>query len=247
MSIRDIAARTFSPRQKSVVRRLMYGLGSYRLREVEQFVDDIITIDGATTFVQIGANDGYLSDPLNLAIFRHGLRGTFVEPQPYYFEQLKRTYRGFKGLEFLQCAIAEKPGQMQMFNLDCSSGTLPRWANGVGTLSPTQLLRLSDQIPEVEKYIRTIDVPCITVSQLLADSAINDPEIVVIDAEGYDYHILSQFDFSALNTKLLIFEAENLPDAQQAACMDQLKAANFAIIPAGQDTVAIRRSTKSYQ
>jgi hypothetical protein len=43
-------------------------------------VEDIVLHDGARTFLQIGANDGYLSDPPNLAIFRHKLTGTFVEP-----------------------------------------------------------------------------------------------------------------------------------------------------------------------
>src|SRR5262249_43347423 len=148
-----------------------YSLGLYQLREVEKWIHDIIEIDGVRTFLQIGANDGFRSDPLNLAIRRHNLRGMFVEPQRYYFEQLKKTYSGLGGVQFLQCAIAAKAGRMQMFILDCRSGKLPRWATEVGTLSRTQLLNFKDQIPEVENYIRTTEVECITVSELLIHSA----------------------------------------------------------------------------
>jgi FkbM family methyltransferase len=246
MNIRKFAGQTFSSRQKSIVRRYLHLLGIYKLSQVEQFVDEIITLDGAKTFLQIGANDGYYADPLNLAIFRHKLRGTFVEPQRYYIDQLKNTYAGFDGLKFLQFAIAENAGTMRMFSLNCSSGQLPRWAHGVGTLSRDQLLRLTDQIPNVEEYIVTSDVSCITVQELFERSNINNPEIIVVDAEGYDYHILAQFDFGKLDTKLVIFETESMPADQQKACATHFEHAGFSIVRAGQDTLAIRRTTATW-
>lgn len=247
MNIRQIAANSLSARQKSIMRRFMHRIGSYALRDVEMFVDTIVTLDGATTFLQIGANDGYLSDPLNLAIFRHRLRGVFVEPQPHYFAQLQKTYAGFAGLEFLQCAIADTAGVMPLYTLDCSSGRLPRWAHGVGTLSREQLMRFGDQIPDLETYMRVTEVPCMTARELMARGAVRDPDIIVIDAEGYDHRILSQFDFGALTTRLIVFEVDSLSAPDRAACIDQLTRADFALIDAGQDTVAIRRSTRTYR
>jgi len=65
--IRSFAARNLSARQKSNIRNIAFSLGGYIRRPVEVLVEDLVLDDGARTFLQIGANDGYLSDPLNLA------------------------------------------------------------------------------------------------------------------------------------------------------------------------------------
>jgi FkbM family methyltransferase len=247
MSIKEYAARALSSRQKSIVRRYLHMFGVYELRPAEEFIDAVVSLDGAKTFLQIGANDGYLADPLNLAIYRHKLQGTFVEPQRYYFERLRNTYAGFRGLTFLQCAIAENAGTMTMYSLDCSSGLLPRWAHGVGTLSHAQLLRLADQIPDVEKYIVTDNVTCMSVRELLERTPITNPDIVVVDAEGYDSHILTQFDFGKLGAQVVIFETESMPAQQRSFCAAGFEQTGFALVPAGQDTIAIRRTTATWK
>ena len=247
MSIKEYAAQALSSRHKSIVRHYLYMLGVYELRPAEEFIDAVVSLDGAKTFLQIGANDGYLADPLNLAIYRYKLQGTFVEPQRYYFERLRNTYAGFSGLTFLQCAIAENAGMMPMYSLDCSSGLLPRWAHGVGTLSHAQLLRLADQIPDVEKYIVTDNVTCVSVRELFERTPIINPDIVVVDAEGYDCHILTQFDFSKLGTQVVIFETESMAAEQSNFCAASFEQAGFALVPAGQDTIAIRRTTATWK
>ena len=245
--IRSLAARSLSARQKSNLRSLAYRFGGYRLRPVEQLVEQVVLHDGARSFLQIGANDGYLSDPLNLAIFRHGLSGTFVEPQPNYFAELQKTYSRFPGMVYVPCAIAAEPGTMTMYSLDCSSGRLPGWAHGVGTLSREQIRKFGDQIEDIDSYIRSQDVACITVAELLRRASHPDPDIVVVDAEGFDHAILSQFDFAGLSTKLVIYETESMNAADAADLGQRLEAAGFAILDADQDTVALRRDSAAFR
>lgn len=245
--IRSLAARSLSARQKSSIRNIAYRLGGYRLRPVEQLVEQVVLQDDARSFLQIGANDGYMSDPINLAIFRHGLAGTFVEPQTNYFNELQKTYRNFPGMVYLQNAIATAPGTMTMYSLDCSSGRLPGWAHGVGTLSREQIRKFGDQIDDIDSYIRVQDVACITVAELLRRAAHSDPDIIVVDAEGFDHAILSQFDFAALSTKLVIYETESMKAADAADLRRRLEAAGFVLIEADQDTVALRRDTATFR
>ena len=245
--IRSLAARSLSARQKSNIRNIAYKLGGYRLRPVEQLVEDVVLHDGARSFLQIGANDGYLSDPINLAIFRHSLAGTFVEPQPNYFAELQKTYRNFPGMVYVPCAIATEPGTMTMYSLDCSSGRLPGWAHGVGTLSREQIQKFGDQIDDIDSWIRSQDVECITVAELLRRASHPDPDIVVVDAEGFDHAILSQFDFADLSTKLVIYETESMKKADAADLGRRLEAAGFALVDADQDTVALRRDTETFR
>ena len=245
--IRSFAARNLSARQKSNIRNIACRLGGYVRRPVETLVDDVVRCDGARTFLQIGANDGYLSDPLNLAIFRHKLTGTFVEPQANYYRELQKTYRDFSGMLFLQYAIAETSGVMTMYTLDCSGGRLPGWAHGVGTLSREQIRKFGDQIDDIESYIRANEVQCITVADLLDRAAHRDPDIIVVDAEGFDHAILSQFDFSQLSTKLVIYETESMTGGHAADLTRRLEEGGYAIFEADQDTIALRRDTATFR
>lgn len=243
--IRSLAARNLSARQKSNIRNIAYRLGGYTRRPVEVLVEDVVVNDGARSFLQIGANDGYLSDPLNLAIFRHKLTGTFVEPQSNYYRELQKTYRDFPGMVFLQCAIAAEKGAMTMYTLDCSGGRLPGWAHGVGTLSHEQIRKFGDQIDNIESYIRSDEVQCIPVAELLDRAAHPDPDIIVVDAEGFDHLILSQFDFARLSTKLVIYETESMSQADAADLARRLEEGGFAIFEAEQDTIALKRDTET--
>ncbi|MFD1303068.1 FkbM family methyltransferase [Methylobacterium marchantiae] len=240
-------SRKLTGRQKSTLRHFAHRIGKYKPREIERMIDSIIVNDGAKTFLQIGANDGYYSDPLNLAIFSHRIEGTFVEPQTNYHRALRNTYAGFGGMTFLRCAIARQAGTMTMYTLDCSSGRLPGWACGVGTLSREQILKSGDQIPNIDAYIRSDEVNCITVDELLARSTTDDPDIIAVDAEGFDYDILSQFDFAKLSAKLVVYESDSMKPSDAASLGRVLTDAGFALIETGQDTIALRRDTHTFR
>ena len=245
--IRSLAARTLSARQKSRLRSVAFKFGGYVRRPVEILVEDAVLLDNARTFLQIGANDGYFSDPLNLAIFRHRLSGTFAEPQLNYYRELQNTYRDFQDMQYFQCAVAADRGAMTMHTLDCSSGRLPRWAQGVGTLSLEQIRKYGDQIDNIDSYIRSTEVECITVADLLERSGNRNPDIIVVYAEGFDHAILSQFNFDQMSTKFVIYETDSMQQADAAGLSKRLEAAGFATIDAGQDTIALRRDTEAYR
>ena len=44
------------------------------------------------SFVQIGANDGEMDDPINKYVNSCGWSGIMVEPDFYYFQQLRNKY-----------------------------------------------------------------------------------------------------------------------------------------------------------
>ena len=69
----------------------------------------------------------------------------------------------------------------------------------------------------------------------------------MVDAEGYDSHILAQFDFGKLGTKVVVFETESMPAEQWISCAAGFEQTGFALVPAGQDTIAIRRTTATWK
>jgi hypothetical protein len=146
---------------------------------------------------------------------------------------------------FLQCAVGAKNGVVTMYTLDCSGGRLPGWAQGVGTLSYEQICKCGDQIEDIKAYIRSDEVECITVGDLLDRAAHRDPDIIVVDAEGFDHVILSQFNFAQLSTKLVIYETDNMSKADADDLSQKLEAAGFAVFEVGQDTIALKRDTEA--
>ena len=143
--------------------------------------------------------------------------------------------------------LAAQRGAMTMYTLGCSGGRLPGWAHGVGTLSHEQIRKFGDQIDNIESYIRSDEVQCITVAELLDRSAPRDPDIIVVDAEGFDHLILSQFDFTKLSTKLVIYETESMRKADAADLARRLERGGFAIFEAEQDTIALKRETETFR
>lgn len=57
-------------------------------------------------FIQIGACDGRFSDLIYKYIKKYRREGVRVEPVPYYFEQLKETYKASTNLIFVNKAIS---------------------------------------------------------------------------------------------------------------------------------------------
>ena len=69
---------------------------------------------GNVTFVQVGAYDGRVADPLYESICKFNWRGLLVEPQAVPFSALCKLYQG-KNMVFENSAIANSDGVVKMF------------------------------------------------------------------------------------------------------------------------------------
>ena len=59
-------------------------------------------------FVNVGANDGVINDPIYPFIAKYGWRGIAVEPVPHVFERLRVNYRAFPDVVLEQVAISDQ-------------------------------------------------------------------------------------------------------------------------------------------
>ena len=95
----------------------------------------------------------------------------------------------------------------------------------------------------LSEYMEVIDVPCLSVGDLLSKhSQFANADVVIIDAEGADLSILTQFDLS--NTSIVIFEHVHLLEEERKAAEQFLQrfGLNDSFTQYG-DTIAVRRST----
>lgn len=171
--------------------------------------------------VQIGSNDGKTNDPFHKLILKNpNWKMLFVEPVPHLFERLKAGYPGEPRFTFENTAIND--GTVQAFYFVKEEAKLrfpdiPPWFNQMGSFYRSHILKHFEG--KLEPYIAEIPVNGMTLDALFEMHALSQIDVLHIDAEGYDWRILSQLDLGRHQPWLILFEhAHLLPEEKRAAC-----------------------------
>lgn len=193
-------------------------------------------------FIQIGANDGRMMDPLRKTILASNWHGLALEPVPDLFRQLSDNYRALAGrVRPINAALAQANGTQTFYHLRATPGcaALPSWAQGLGSFRKDVILKHAQRITDIEKYLVEIQVPCLNWAALCATYQVNQLDLVLTDTEGYDYEIIRQIDFQQQRPLLLIYEHHHFDATTDRACIGLLKQQGYRLFREGLDTWAI--------
>ena len=232
----------------TVLRRL---LSAWRLRRIRRrlagpkLIAAFAKAHPNATFVEIGANDGEQHDHLRPHIMRGGWRGLMVEPVPYVFERLRRNYDGVAGVTLVNAAVADRDGTLPFFHLRdapaAERAQLPDWYDGVGSLSRAAVLSHAPQMPDIADRIVETEVEALTFAGLCERHGLEAVDLIVIDAEGADWEILSTIDLARHRPRLVVYEHFHLAPADRTAAREHVHAAGYETMEEGFDTFALRR------
>jgi len=141
-----------------------------RLNSIQWHLNEYAKDHHDVFFIQIGANDGFLGDPIYKYIRRDKWRGVLIEPVHYLFKQLKKNYAALNQqghLHFEQVAISEEEGLKDFYFVKdfTPSDDMPVYLNQQGSFIKAHLDAVKEKFPKVE--IGKIEVPTKTVSSLL--------------------------------------------------------------------------------
>ena len=193
------------------------------------------------SFIQVGAFDGVSTDPLRKYIQTCSWRGVLIEPQPEPAAQLQQLYGGNDRLTILQAAVDEKRGKRTLFTVE--SNSVPDWARGMASFQRDNIAKNSYLIPGVESMIREITVNCITFDDVMQKVASGQLDLLQIDAEGADGHILSLFPFDRVRPAIVHWESKNLQKHEQEEALDLLTGYGYRFARSGEeDTLAVLES-----
>ena len=190
-------------------------------------------------FVQIGACDGRMDDPLYGWITAYGFRGLLVEPQPRLYESLLDTYRNADGLEFRQVAIGEQEGRKTLYTIEPGPG-VPRWAGMLASFERDVLLSHRKFLPEVEQLLREEEVQTVTLDDLLAEAATEHVDLLQIDVEGYDAELIRLLDLETFQPSIIRFEHVHLSRRDHEASVRKLIDHGYLVGLEEHDTLAYR-------
>ena len=155
--------------------------------------------------MQIGANDGRRFDPIyefaNSA--RFDFSGLAVEPVPRFFRDLQRAYRNKPGIKLVNAAIHNTDSEATLYVVsEKYDSKVPEWALGTASFNRDHVIK-----PEVpEEYVEAIQVPCISLEDLMEQEGFHDIDLLQIDTEGYDSEIVRNIDLEKIRPSMIHFE-----------------------------------------
>lgn len=204
-----------------MLRRILKRLG-YQKRPAyppkrEHFFDAYFASVGPDFFfVQIGASDGKLSDPIHPYIMKYRLSGVAVEPIPEVYQKLRATYKAHPGVACVNAAIAKHTGSVDLYVPENDT-----MASLVGTGKKITVLGLS-----FADFVTLTDIKHIDMLQ--------------IDCEGYDWEILKQVDLDTWHPAVINFEHILLSPEDKEASRRWLEQHGYKWFEAGMDTCAYK-------
>lgn len=217
-----------------------------------EFIDRYSKEKKSITFLQIGANDGFIYDPIHKFIKRDNWRGIMLEPQPAVFNKyLIRLHRKRPEITVINAALDVKDGTKILYIPSVSN---ERWATGLasfnrevlvnkikdGTLRRQALkqgITLSDN---EEELITGHEIETISPETLLKRFGSDKIDLLAVDTEGFDYEILKMLDLDRISPDVILYEEVNFDPATAAECRSYLERHGYTCHTISKDVLATR-------
>jgi FkbM family methyltransferase len=191
------------------------------------------------TFIQVGAFDGLLQDPLRKYIGKYPWRGIMIEPQARAAERLRNLYAGNGRIVVIQAALDGQARQRTLYTLDPQRA--PAWAGALASFQRQHILKHADGIPNINEMILEELVDCVTFGDVLSKMPAVKVDILQIDTEGADAHVLSLFPFQQVRPAIVHWEIRHLSLKQKEGCLDRLATFGYRFASYGdQDMIAVQ-------
>lgn len=191
-------------------------------------------------FVQIGANDGQLNDPIYPYIKQGKLKGILVEPLPPLFEKLKLTYKGIDGLTFENVGITDSDGNMGFYFLPPEYNE-PDWLQQIGTFDKKAMEINLETLPQLLPKVQTTNVATISLNTLFNRNNVKEVDLLLIDAEGFEYKILKQLQHVSVKPTHIVFEWGCMEKLEYDLLIKLLTDQGYELFQHGGDILALKK------
>lgn len=191
------------------------------------------------TVLQIGAFDG--QDAVAFAMEHFGWTAVLVEPQAGPFSRLQQRYAQNPRVQLYNVAVSETNGSRILFTVD-EAADVPEWVRGTASFQEGHIERACAP-RDVRAHVRRTEVQTLTFDTLLERAGVT-PDVLFIDAEGYDYQLLKMFDVSRRLPDVVVFEHGHLSRMDIASACAMLAENGYQMTMThdySADTVAYRR------
>jgi FkbM family methyltransferase len=236
-----LAARPVLWRSYRELRRRLLGEAPWPPSPIRQVLQSLAREGTVIRFVQVGSNDASTGDPIIEFVQSYGWQGVLVEPVPYVFERLRSRFAANPRLQLENLAVGGHAGHRPFYCLEPLERPPSRYYDQLGSFSRAHIEKHERYLPGVSAHICEIQVPCMTLTQLLEKHGLRQLELLQVDAEGADFEVLSSLDFDYCTPMLVLFEYGHLTSAEREQCGLLLQIRGYRLLFEGRDCLAMHR------
>jgi len=212
----------------------------------EHVLSELITSLGNCQFIQVGANDGNVNDPLKKFIIKNYLKGVMIEPQPQIFEKLKINYKelDLDGIFLENIAIDHNSGFRDLYTVQNPTNPEDLWAHAAASFDRFHIEKMLslDSLNASGGCIEKVAVRCENFEYILDKYEISKLDLLQIDAEGYDFELLKIFPFSKVTPRIIHFKHLHLNETDRDASLKFLHNLGYSFIVEYFDITAVHKN-----
>ena len=191
--------------------------------------------------VQVGANDGISYDHIYYFIKKYKIKSLLVEPIKKSFLLLKKNYENLSYVNIENSAITINNEVKHLYKV--KEEHLKKYDNVVSAISSFNFEHLL-KFGVKKKHIVRETVNQISFLNLFKKYKIKNFDLLYIDTEGYDCHIVNNFIKKNRIRPIIIFEWVHAPNDALTEALKLLHTNNYFILPVDQDLFCIPKQKK---
>lgn len=238
---------------KTAIKYLLARYTSYEIRRrkslprgsldaVTLALDHFVFSNDLPVLLQIGAADGVRNDPLRRYIESGRFRCVLVEPIPCLYQRLVRNCAALSHVVCVNAAVLDTDGEVAIYTLrdDENYPVDGPYNNDRRQLSSLSRQSLGDRGFR-PREIEEIKVRGVTVPTLLREQNLRTVDLLQVDTEGFDAHIVMMALGAGLVPGMINFEHELIPEEERAPLFQELSRHDYEWIHDCANTLAIHR------
>jgi len=208
-------------------------LSKFSSLNLEKIISNLAEKKIINSLIQIGANDGISHDHLHNVIKQFRLESLLLEPIKKYFLDLKNNYSNYENVRLENSALSINNEILFLYKVNPEYfkkyGTL---SGGISSFYKEHLLKHGIK----ENHIIQEKVNQISFDELLKKYNINSFDLLLIDTEGYDCHIINDFFLKIKKIRpIIIFEWSHIKYSELESTLNSIINNNYFFFPAGDD------------
>ena len=208
-------------------------LSKFSFLNLEQIISSLVEKKIINSLIQIGANDGISHDHVHNIIKKFKLESLLLEPIKKYYEDLQNNYSNYENVRFENSALSTNNEILFLYKVN------PNYFNKYGTLSGGISSFYKEHLVKhgiKKKHIIQEKVNQISFDELLKKHNISSFDLLLIDTEGYDCHIVNDFFLKIKKIRpIIIFEWSHIKNIEFENTLSTIIDNNYSFFPIGND------------
>ena len=185
------------------------------------------------SFVQVGAHDGVMHDPLRKFILNNNWQGIFIEPQRDMLEKCQNNYKNIDKLQFVNIAVHPNESLITLYKVkNPKDYSHTGWASINSDRFNNTIYK--DSILEEQISAKHL-------MKVIQENNFTSVDLLQIDTEGFDLEVIKMFDFNTLKPALIQYEHILLSIDDKLETQNIIISFGYYLIEKKNDTIAIRK------